>query len=125
MINVMGLIAQNPQPLGGVFSGIGALGGPKGQEGAVNLFQKVISTTIGVMTVVAGIWFIFILFTGAFAVINSGGDEGKLKAARGRITTGIIGLAVVIGGVFLVSLVGGLFGLSILNPAEFILGIWG
>ena len=45
-------------------------------------------------------------------------DEAKaaLEEARKRITTGLIGLIVVVAGIFLVDLIGGFLGLDILQP---------
>ena len=38
----------------------------------------------------------FFLLQGALAWISSGGDEGKVEAARNRITQAIIGLVIVV-----------------------------
>ncbi len=120
------LLAQTPHPLGGAFSGEGPLSrfGLDAVDLPVTLFDRLISITIGIMTVIAGIWFIFILFSGAFGILASGGDKNKLESARSNITTGLIGLVVVIAGVFLISLVGEILGLSILTPGDFVLNVW-
>lgn len=103
--------------------------GPLGLEGAGDaggaggLFTKALSTIIGVMTVVAFIWFTFMVLIGAIRIIVSGGDKAQLEAARKQITTGIIGVIVVIAAIFIAQLVGTLLGVpDILNPTK-LLGI--
>ena len=102
--------------------GIGPLGLEKltGQD-APGLFNKFISSAIGIMTVVAILWFVFILLGGAYGIISSGGDKQALENAKKRIVNGLIGLIVVIVAVFLIDLIGGIIGIrEILNPAYFI-----
>lgn len=121
------LIAQAGYDVGGTISGEGPLGnlGRIGNiTGAVSSFDRLISLTVGIMTVIAGIWFIFILFSGALGIMSSGGEKQSLEKARSQITTGLVGLVVVIAGIFLVSLIGEIMGLSILTPASFILNAW-
>ena len=111
-------------PLGGSqLQGVGALGKPDSTAGATNLFNGVISKVIGVMTVVAFIWFTFQIVLGAIRIVGSGGDKGAVEAARKQITTGIIGIVIVVAAIFIVSLVGQILGLnSILNPTCIIYG---
>ena len=70
---------------------------------------------IGVMTVVAIIWFLFTLITGAISIIGSGGDKQALESARKKITTGVIGLVVVIASIFILDLIGTIFGIDFLD----------
>lgn len=85
-----------------------------------NTLNSVISLIIAVMTVIAFIWFVIQFFIGALGIISSGGDKSKLEAARAKITTGIIGLVVVISAIFIISLIGSILGLDILNPGNFV-----
>jgi len=112
------LIAQSSIPLApsGGFKGFGPLGNVASSTEAIKTFTKFISSTIGIMTIIAIIWFIFILITGAIAWMSAGGDKNALEAAKKKITTGIIGLVVVIVAIFIIDLVGKLIGISdILN----------
>lgn len=103
----------------GQLEGIGPLGTPGGAEGAADLFDDIISSTIGLITIIAGIWFIFLIISGGIGIMTAGGDKASLEGARRRITTGIIGLAVVVAGIFLVQLIGGLLGFEdILQPGQ-------
>ncbi len=106
----------------GRFEGLGPLGSPSAtqQDPGASAFSKFISTTIGVMTIVAFIWFIFTLFTGAIAWLSSGGDKQKLQNAQKQITTGLTGLIIVISAIFLIKIVGAIFGFDILDIAKFI-----
>ena len=99
--------------LPGTINGIGPLGEPANAE---NRFAQIISTAIGLITVIAFIWFLFTLIGGAIGIISSGGDKGKLEDARGRITTGVIGVVIVIAGMFIVDLIARILGIpGILN----------
>jgi len=88
--------------------------------GAGESLNSIISTVIAVMTVVAGIWFLFLLITGAFGIMNAGGDKQAVSDAQKRITTGFIGLVVVISALFIAGLIGTIFGINILDPGSII-----
>jgi len=112
----MKLSAIDLFPPGG-FKGFGPLGNPAGS--GIATFTKFISTTIGLMTIIAIIWFVFVLITGAIGWIGAGGDKTAVEAARKKITTGLIGLVVVIAAIFIISLMGKLIGIeNILNLEE-------
>ena len=113
------LMAQNPVDLGPPFRGFGPLG-LEGKEDAPTVFASFISTIIGFLTIAAIIYFLIALFSGALAIITSGGDKGKLEAAKSRITSGLVGLVIVIAAIFIIDLIGILFGFPILNIAELI-----
>ena len=107
------LISQIPTTLPGTINGIGNIGQSAGAE---SRFAKIISSAIGLITILAFIFFLFTLITGAIGIITSGGDKGRLEEARGRITTGVIGVIVVISGIFIVDLIARLLGIpNILN----------
>jgi len=109
----------------GKIVGSGPLGNPVAteQDPGASAFTKFISITIGVMTIVAFIWFIFTLFTGAIAWLSSGGDKQKLQNAQKQITTGLTGLIIVISAIFLIKVVGTIFGIDILNIQNAILNL--
>lgn len=82
---------------------------------SVGLLISVLTMVVGILTVVASIWFLFKLITGGIAILSSGGDKGKLANARSDITMGIVGLLVVILATIFIDFIGSLFGLDILN----------
>jgi hypothetical protein len=108
------------------FKGFGRLGLEQSNpETAPTIFNSFISGVIGVLTIVAGLWFIFVFVSGAISMISSGGDKGALESARKRIFNALIGLAVVVASIFLIELVGKILGINlILNPAQFVESVW-
>lgn len=119
---MLNLIAQNQYPIGGPLKGIGNYGLetlPALQS--PSLFSQILTAIVGLMTLIAGIWFIFLLLAGGIAWIGSGGDKGKLAQARTQMFTGVIGLAIVVAALFIAEIIGGLIGLgNILNPVTYI-----
>lgn len=74
------------------------LPGPLGSAGSnsASLLANILSATIGILTVIAAIWFVFKLISGAIGVISAGGDAGKIAKARGDITYALVGLIIII-----------------------------
>lgn len=105
------LISQVPINVGQPINAIGNIGNPE-TGGAPSLFAQIISGTIGIITLIAFIWFIFLLITGAISYMSAGGDKVKLEAARKRITTGLIGVVIVVAGIFIVRFIATLLGLG-------------
>lgn len=99
------------------YTGFGKLG--LENELATNadlVFSQFISSAIGLITIIAIIWFLFTLITGAIGFISSGGDKTAIEGARKKIISGLIGLIVTVVGVFIVKFIGYLIGLpDILN----------
>lgn len=108
MINKIAQIKLSPD---GGYKGFGPLGLEQGQAG-VSVFQTFISSAIGLITLIAIIWFIFIFLTGAVGIITSGGDKSSNEAARKKITSGIIGLVITVFGILIVRLIGNIIGLG-------------
>lgn len=96
---------------GNGLKGFGKLGLEDGGD-APSIFANFISSSIGLITIIGVIWFIFIFITGAVGMITSGGDKNSNEAARKKITSGIIGLVVMIFGILIVRLIGTLIGLN-------------
>lgn len=116
------------RPLGGAFQGIGPLGATPVWGTTIgevmNVFNKVISTIIAVLTISAGLWFILQFILGAWSWLSAGSDKASLENAQKKLTNSVIGLAIVVAAIFLIDLIGGLLGLDILRPGKFILEIW-
>jgi len=88
---------------------------------AAGAFTTIISNVIGIMTIIAGIWFIFMFIVGAFGYLTAGGDSKKVGDATRRIGTALTGLIVIVIAYALISLIGGLLGFDILNPQNIII----
>jgi hypothetical protein len=82
--------------------------------------NQLISTIIGVLSVIAFIWFVIQFFLGAISIITAGGDKAKMAEARAKITSAIIGVVVVIAAVFIISLIGIVLGVNFLDPGGFL-----
>lgn len=107
------LLAQvNIAPAGG-YKGIGpgTLANPANfAADPVTLLARVISSAIGLISIIGIIWYVFIFITGAIGVMSAGGDKQALETAKKKITTGLIGLVVVIIGFFVLDFIGFLLG---------------
>lgn len=113
------LLAQTAIPLGKPLEGIGRLGlEGKDPSEAPALFNNIISMAIGLMTIIAFVWFLFKLITGAISIMTAGSDKQALENAKNNITTGVIGLIVTVAAIFLADLIGNILGIeNLLNPA--------
>lgn len=110
------LLAQVTIAPNGGFKGIGT--GTLANPGAFaanpeTLFAKVISSAIGLISIIGIIWFVFILILGAIGIMSAGGDKQALESAKKKISTGLIGLVVVIVGLFILDLIGFLLGFGL------------
>lgn len=109
---------------------LGQLGGPglgpfaRLFNDPIEMFTKLgtlISNIIGVLTVVAALWFLTQLVTAGFAWISAGGDKNKLAEAQHKITNAIVGLLIVVVAVVFLDLITRLLGFeSFLRPSALI-----
>lgn len=116
----MNKIAQIPL---GQLKGFGSLGlDTKSPEESGSVFTSFLSGAIGLMTVIALIWFIFNFMIGAIGIMTAGGDKAKVESSRAKITQGIIGIVLVIGAIFFIQLFASLIGVGdiILSPTTII-----
>jgi len=89
---------------------------PNSPTEATYLLENFLSQLIGVITLVAVLFFIAQIIFAGYAFISSQGDEKTMEATRKRLTEAILGLAIVIIAVGMGSLVAFLFGIpDILN----------
>jgi hypothetical protein len=99
----------------GPFSGIAL-----SQSEAARKFGGAISAIVGLLTVVAGIYFIFQFVIGGVQWISSGGDKAGIASAQGKITQALIGFVLIAASIAIVKILGQFLGFDILNPAAFI-----
>jgi hypothetical protein len=109
-------LAQAQTNLGQPVTGIGPLGQLPQIQDAFNQFNNILTLAVGVITVIAAIWFLFVLITGAIGIMTAGGNKGAIEENRQKIFTGIIGLIIIIAALFIADIVGTIFGINILNP---------
>ena len=113
------LIAQVEKPMPTI-GGIGTLGTNLPSESGT-LLEKVISSVIGVMSIVAFIYFTFQIIFAGYGLMSANGDAQKIKQNTQKITQSLIGIVIIIAAVFLARLLGTLLGIdSVLNINDWI-----
>lgn len=105
---MMTKIAQINLYDGNGFVGFGPLGLEQGQV-AENVFQTFISSAIGLISIIAIIWFVIIIVTSGISYMGAGADQKATEAAKKRITNGLIGLLITIFGIFIINFAGQIF----------------
>lgn len=120
---MISLLAQVQKDLGGKeLRGIGPLGfeGKTGSDIFI-FFPSIISTIIGILTASAVIWFVIQFMLGAFKWISSGGDAKQIEGARSQIMQAVFGLIIIFSALIFLSVLGGIFGLDVLDLREMLL----
>jgi len=120
-------LAQQGWSLGPIKgSGLGPFGdiswGTTGQTAGEKL-GSALSAIIGLMTVIAGLFFLIQLITGGIQWVGSGGDKAGLQQAQQKITNGFLGLTIVVAAIAVSKILSIFLGFDILNPAGFLKAI--
>lgn len=84
------------------------------EEALANLISK----TLGIITIIAGVSFLFYFMFGAVNWITSGGDAQKAAAARNTILNAVIGLIITVIAYPAILLISQLIGVPLENPSE-------
>jgi hypothetical protein len=91
-----------------------ALGsGLKGQTG-LSYFQKLLPNLVTLGFIAGALIFFFVMIAGAIQWITSGGEKTALEAARGKLTSAIVGLIILLAVFAIVKLIETFFGINIL-----------
>ena len=72
----------------------------------------ILSNALTIIFVAAALVVLFMLIFGAFQWITSGGDKGKTEEARNRITSALVGLAIVAASWALIKIIAYFFGVQ-------------
>ncbi len=118
-------MATGGQPLGPIggegLGPFGNIGKSSDKYAGITSALDTVSSIVGFMTIVAGIWFLFMLLFAGYEWISAGGDTKKIGSARDRITHAFTGLVIVVGAWSLLAVAGQFFGYDILvNPRDVI-----
>ncbi|MEK7163967.1 MAG: hypothetical protein AAB768_02365 [Patescibacteria group bacterium] len=123
------LLAQTPStPFPEGFQGLGPLGGETspgiyqiftGATAGIK-FNRFFSISVGVMTVVAGIWFMIQIFLAGIEWLSSSGEKQAVQNAQKKISHSIIGLLIVVISFGLMVTIGNIFGINLLAPGNII-----
>lgn len=90
--------------------------------------EVLVSTGIGVLTVLGSLFFIVYFFLGAFKWMTAGGDASKVAKARDEMVQGVMGLIILVAAYGIIGLIGRIVGLNLLEPADTIRNLmptWG
>ena len=79
------------------------------------------STFIGFLTTLAGLMFLIYFIFAALSWITAGGEKGRVENAKNQMTNAALGLVIVIAAYSIAGIVGGVFGLDVLNPGKLLL----
>ena len=79
---------------------------------------SILSGAIQLILIVAALVFFFLLIVGGIRWMTAGGDKEKAGAARGQLTSALIGLAIVFAAWAIIRLIEVLFGVSIISGFE-------
>lgn len=77
--------------------------------------EGMISGFVGLILVLAGLAFFFILVIGGIKWILSGGDKAHTEGARNQITAALVGLVIVFSAWAIIGLINTFFGINLLQ----------
>lgn len=92
----------------------------KAASAASVTLEKIISNTLGFLTIVGGISFIIYTVLAGLTWITAREEGERLSKAKQMFTNALIGLALVVVSWALAGVVSTIFGFEILNPAKYI-----
>lgn len=85
-----------------------------GMPGATFL-QNLLRTGIGLLFIAGAVIFFIILGSGGIKWLSSSGDKVKLESAQKQVTSGLVGLAILLSVYAIIQLINTLFGIDLLN----------
>ncbi|MDD3002842.1 MAG: hypothetical protein PHS06_03165 [Candidatus Shapirobacteria bacterium] len=90
------------------------LTGPGIQPGSspVSALEKIISSIIGILTIVGVVYFTIQIILAGFSLIASQGDPKEFQTSKKRLTSNVIGLVIIIIAYGLGALIASLLGMS-------------
>ena len=121
------VVTTNPETGLGCGGGLGPIAGflckLSGDEAAQKekvgiQLNTLIGGIIGFLTTLAALWFGFNFIMAGFQWISAGGDKGKVKEAKDKITQSVIGLAIVVAAYTIAGILGNILGLHFLNIGD-------
>ncbi|HPT66140.1 MAG TPA: hypothetical protein PK257_02400 [Candidatus Woesebacteria bacterium] len=80
--------------------------------GSAGQIEKIISAVIGILTLVGVIYFTIQIIMAGIAMISSQGDPKELESAKKRLTTNLLGLAIIVIAYGLGALIASLLGMN-------------
>lgn len=75
----------------------------------------IISKIYPIVLAFAGFGLLLMIIAAGFALLTSAGDSKKTEQAKQQLTNAIIGFIIIFGAVFIVRVVGRIFGITVVN----------
>lgn len=124
-MNKLQLIAQaavaTPSGNLGTFGAPSSAFAPTSGAEAATTLERLLSVALGGFTIVAGLYFLFLLLIAAYGWIGAAGDVAKVKKARDTMRDGLVGMIILVGAYALAGIIGSMLGLDLLNPGQLLL----
>ncbi|MDD2225392.1 MAG: hypothetical protein PHP97_04520 [Candidatus Shapirobacteria bacterium] len=79
---------------------------------SISTLEKIISSIIGILTIVGVIYFTIQIILAGFSLIASQGDPKEFQSSKKRLTTNVIGLVIIIIAYGLGALIASLLGMN-------------
>jgi hypothetical protein len=92
-----------------------AVPGGSSPDSSPQQFAITIATLWQTIILVGGLAFLLYFLLGGVTWITAGGDKGKIEEARGKITQGLVGLAVLAASYVIIKFIETAIGMNILN----------
>lgn len=86
--------------------------------GVAGDLTKIISNVLAIITIIAGLSFVYFFMVGAINWITAGGEAQKAQAARTMIMNALIGLMITVIAYPALLLLSRLLGMPLANPAD-------
>lgn len=80
--------------------------------------EAILSTVIGFLTIFGGIYFVINFILGGLNWASAGGDTGKVESAQKKMTSGLIGLVVMVSSYGIMYIIANVLGIDILNLGQ-------
>jgi len=87
--------------------------GKTGNPGII--LANILSNVLGIMTIGAGIWFLFQAIIAGYGYMSAGGDRERIQTAGRKLTNALIGIAVVAAAYGLLALLSSFVGIEFLK----------
>ena len=87
---------------------------------AATTLERILSVALGGVTLIAGVYLLFIFLIAAFNWLSAGGDSGKVEKARDSMIQGLIGLTLIVATYAIMGVISAVFGIQILRPGTVI-----
>lgn len=119
MLNQLICAASDPIDFGGSFSPIKentyTTGVTTGSQ-VLQTLEKIISNVIGILTILATLFFIFQFVIAAITWVTAG-EASNVAKSRQKMVNAFIGLIIVVASYAIIGVIGTIVGIDILNPA--------